>query len=436
METLIEAGTNEAVPPALDFSLASTSMASFITSREGSTWFPSGGNAYSPVGVLVVRWSISDSSAFLDLDSCKLQFLLTNTGGEELLLAGSPLLMFSRLRIFLGSTLVEDSTYLNRQVALEQCFESAERLAMEQIEHQSSTSIPAGEARRFTVSLPSALFRCNKSIPLRYCPLIVELEIDRDTANAFVPSQPGVATVGAVTRQRSDWNLSDCRFLGDVVHLASHVRSDFDQHMLSGGTLQIPVSVWIASLHNVPPGEEFMLSTTRSLSRLRSIFTVFWRAWAGGTYTGYSANAPDKLTKARTFYHPLQGTANNALTNDRMTWQYSIGSKLIPSHPVNGLNQSFGQMLLQTLDMGHFGSLGGITELEWRRNKFILAADTEKASGSAYGGASFSGISTRTGDPILLRVKNWGANYATEATVFLLADQIINVSIGGVELLE
>jgi len=82
--------------------------ASYITDRRSVTYFPQGGNSYSPAGVKVIKIMLT-GDAWMDPSTAKLFMLVTNKINAET----SPYMsgacgMFRRLRIVCGGQIVED----------------------------------------------------------------------------------------------------------------------------------------------------------------------------------------------------------------------------------------------------------------------------------------------------------------------------------------
>ena len=91
--------------------------ASYITGRRFSTFFPQGGNSYSPSGVKQIRINLSSEYGWLDPQTLRLQFTVVNdTGGNTKLRTISGGWSFvSRARLLCGGQVLEDiGPYYNR----------------------------------------------------------------------------------------------------------------------------------------------------------------------------------------------------------------------------------------------------------------------------------------------------------------------------------
>jgi hypothetical protein len=68
--------------------------------------------------------------------------------------------------------------------------------------------------------------------------------------------------------------------------------------------------------------------------------------------------------------------------------------------------------------------------------KFIAAMDVEKAATGPGAGASFTGVSTRGGEQLLLDIKNWPGLVPQRIYVTCHYDCILNLRAEGVEMLD
>jgi hypothetical protein len=168
------------------------------------------------------------------------------------------------------------------------------------------------------------------------------------------------------------------------------------------------------------------------LSKLRSIFTTFWAAPTGTT----AARLAGTQTESTYFYSPMAGPVIT-VANDQMIWQYAIGARLWPVHWCRGAVESFVR-LRDTLDMSKFGRLNIASAAEYKTSKFILSVDVERA-GSASAAANFTGISTRSGEPIQLHIKSFTSGVQAmpqRAYIHLYYDAIARVTAAGCDLLD
>ena len=88
--------------------------ASYVTNRRSVTFWPQGGNSYSPNGVKVIRIALT-GEGWLDPSTLRVMFALNNvttntTAGDTKVLrpVGGPWCFFRRMRLLAGGTIIED----------------------------------------------------------------------------------------------------------------------------------------------------------------------------------------------------------------------------------------------------------------------------------------------------------------------------------------
>ncbi len=90
--------------------------ASYITNRRSVTFFPTGGNQYSPTGVKVIRIVLTGND-WIDPATFRMSFTLNNgdgAAGHTLRPLGGPHQFFRRVRLLVGGAIVEDIDFYNR----------------------------------------------------------------------------------------------------------------------------------------------------------------------------------------------------------------------------------------------------------------------------------------------------------------------------------
>ena len=130
--------------------------ASYIKERHFSTFHPLGSNIYAPgQGTRLLRFVISDGTAFLDPSTVRLAFTLNNTtpmggGGVAptggLQLAGPPLVLFKRIRVLVKGTPVEVIDEAGRLSTLLNRLDSRERVTNNEAESFWSAPLGPGQS--------------------------------------------------------------------------------------------------------------------------------------------------------------------------------------------------------------------------------------------------------------------------------------------------
>ena len=197
--------------------------ASYVTNRRSVTFYPQGGNSYAPNGVKVIRLALT-GDGWLDPSTIRVMFDLTNLDTEfnhTLKTISGPWSFFRRMRLMAGGTIIEDIDNYARTHEMFHKFVSPAKRQKDTTEgfgiegdilrnrgtgaHPDGLpgqnaltyfGIPPGLGRTVLFKPLSGLFAQQKYIPLRYCPLILELEVVNDVNDPIVwPSAAGPANL-------------------------------------------------------------------------------------------------------------------------------------------------------------------------------------------------------------------------------------------------
>jgi hypothetical protein len=222
------------------------------------------------------------------------------------------------------------------------------------------------------------LLHQDKLIPLRYCPLQIELELVNNGADAV-----HVGTYNGETHI-ANWGMTDLQCKCDLLTLDNSLENEYASHLLSGKSLPINFSTWNHTNQSTGNDKNFSAHINRALTRLKSVFITL-HSTDGEWYK-----------QTNQFYHPIEASVNDqyGVADDHQYW-VQIGSKLIPEYPVNSLGESLSQL---RKTVGHPFKMFG----RWyRTTKYIIGLDLEKVSG-----AGFTGISTKAGDLMTLNFRD------------------------------
>ena len=117
-----------------------------------------------------------------------------------------------------------------------------------------------------------------------------------------------------------------------------------------------------------------------------------------------------------------------------LEFQVQIGSKLFPEYPIRSLSETYAQLKKSVGILGsNFHSIS-ITPKQYRNQHFIVGIDTEKTLG-----ASWTGINTRSGDLLTVKMKgdaSVAAVMPTQMFVVLHSDNIMQISDGGITVFD
>ena len=448
---------------------------SYITDRRSVSFFPSTSNVYKPSsGARVLKFSLNgEDNSWLDPQSVRICFTLSNKDGtnfRKIRPLSSPYSIFRRMRIIAGSQVVEDFDNYNRvhHMFSKMMSQGARRDEANEgfgyryddelltlvtkggsalIYEVNSANCPGFYNEMTCCFKPLAgIFSQYKYLPLKYMGnLTIELELvtnatdciinpndfdESDTAlsadirNRFTVAVAG--DVGKATNTSIDWEISNPRVICDVCTLDNNLNNEYVKHLLEGKGLPITYTTYITQSQNIKGStDNISVPVIRSVSKLVASFVTFYKS--GDPSFGYEY-ADKEFCR---FYHPHQ--AHNPLDsgiyekNLDLEFQIQLGSKLYPEYPCNSITQCF-YHLRKTLNLPLFHQHSmNINFKQYRDRQFIFAFSFEKVLDSSY-----TGINTRAGQQLLLRVKPAGAtipanNMPDTLYITMLSEQILEI---------
>ena len=448
--------------------------ASYITNRRSVTYYPHGGNTYSPNGVKVIKLMLTGSD-WLDPNSLRIVYDLVNadaTTNHNLYPISGPWSFFRRVRVLCGGQIVEDIDYYNHVHEMFHILQPPEvrrnddaegfgnglpsnnQLAI--LRETDSTAIPfqnnyqgiaPGSWSTVSLRFLSGIFNQDKFLPIRYCPITIELELVNQLTDPIINpwAQSPETSWRNGDKLSTTWTIQNVMLKADVVTLDNALDNEYAQHLLEGKTLPISYNTYVSQLLSLQNSSgNFTANITRSFTRLKSVFTTFQQSVkCPNTTTNPSPSstfASDFRTDWNMFYHPMIASTNttsgyvNYNPQQEMELQIQVGSKLYPEYPCKTVKEAFYQ--LRKCLGTHSGSWHGldIDQSDYRSNNFIFAIDTEKMLA-----AGFTGLNTKAGDLMTIRCKYLGNDPTlTPDTLYVVlhSDQILNIRDTGVEVLE
>ena len=474
--------------------------ASYVTQRRSVTFYPQGGNQYSPTGVKVIKISLTGDQ-WLDPSTFRIMFKIQNLETEP---AGStintttgsynnnlkllrpisgPWSFFRRMRILAGGQVLEDIDYYNRAHELFHMFETTNNRTNVEIQgtgqytnwlmtYGSHPYIAETNADNFGGIYPgdsqtvmfkplSGIFNQTKYLPLRYCQLQIELEIvndltdpiiwppDTNPATTTVAPYAGinasgqVAVISGQTKETNNFRRANCSNLWQILEvqakcdlcaLDNGLENEYAKHLLEGKSLPIQYDTYVQQ-HQVIPSSDFVTNISRSFTRLKSVF-VSMDGPLPGTLATPVVPGCEGAKWWNTFYNPMAYAeeVNIINSNYEMEFQMQVGSRLYPEYPIRSQAEAFYQT---TKTLGLAGSAWHAIDVipeEWSSCKFLYAIDTEKVTE-----AGFTGLNTKAGDLIYLRLKQYGVpqdRICKMMYVILHADMILNIRDTGAEVYD
>ena len=390
--------------------------AKYITDRRSVTFHPSGSNVYRTSSGTKVLKIVLTGDSWLVPGSVRLMYTLRNNDSnraKRLRTLSGPWSFWRRIRVLCGGQVVEDFD-LNRTQEMMQLLHSESTRDNDDVEgigYRANTreapstlalpGIAGGEARRVSFRLLSGLLSQPKWLPIRYCPVTLELELVSGATDAVVA--PG-GSIFTSSNTSTDWQIEDVQLKADLCTLDNAVDNQIADHLLSGKALPINYQTYLTQ-SQVAAGQSLSMNVSRAVTRLSSVFLSF------------SGPIDDpRLKEWNTFYHPMvktTKTVTDGLTTSpvhdsayELEYQIQIGSKLFPEYPAQSLAEAFAQLRKSVRDAygSDFHGLS-IKASEYRTCKYVVAVQTSKLLA-----AGFTGLNTRSGDLMTIRVKGagWG----------------------------
>jgi len=441
--------------------------ASYINERKSVTFHPSGSNIYSSSGTKLIKLQITGDN-WLDPSTFRVMFDLVNnethafsaatilTGTKELRPIGGPWSFFKRMRVLCNGQIVEDIDDFNRVSEMFSILSSKDSranieaeafgknfdllaLVSGELNRKTYRGIQAGDYKTVLFKPLSGFLSQPKFIPLRYCPITIELELVSDSTAPIIstllddPDGPGQITTNAFHPFNTSlkWQIQNVQAKCDVVSLDNSLDNSYAEHLLSGKALPINYNTFISQIQSVMSGtngqQKVRLNITRALSRLKSAFITLDR-------NVYSESALIGRKSWNDFYSPMHEYKLDYQSRGEFQAQVQLGSKLYPEYPIGSHQEAFYQ-LRKTLGVqsSNLHSID-IESKEYYDNKFIMAFDFERVIE-----AGFTGMNTRAGDIMNIRFDHKDtqvANYAHQMHIVLHADCICEIRSGGVSVLD
>ena len=203
------------------------------------------------------------------------------------------------------------------------------------------------------------------------------------------------------------------------------MNNEYVTHLLEGKGLPITYTTYITQSQSVKGSTDISVPVIRSVSKLVASFITFYKS--GDPSLGYEYVDKEFCR----FYHPHQNHNEQEEgiydVNKDLEFQIQLGSQLFPEYPCNSITQCFYHLRKAlNLPMFHQHSLS-VDFIQDRDRQFIFGFNFERVVDSSY-----TGINTRAGQQMLIRIKPAGASIpATEMPdqmyITLLSEQILEI---------
>ena len=395
----------------LSFKLPST--AQYVQGRRLVTFQPSGASSFSPGNNRVAIVNLNGQGGWVDPASIRLMFKLRNLDTEKpLILQSGGHSLFSRLRILIGGTVVEDlqpyarihelfrRTLINEEWVANEAAEGLGFFRVPDIQIDINSEKEPHPFLTNTVIDPSGyatlllrpccgLLTANKMLPCKYAPITMEWTL-ANAEDATIVHQT-MHPIGTVTSQ--NYEITEMQVFCAQVQLDSSLESQFASLLMSSRALQIPMSTIHVQQQTLPTGNtEFSVSLVRALTRLSALYITFMDdSKVEGQQITTSFVNPSVMSTPGSYYSHVE---------PGMEFQAQIGSKLWPETPAKG-PQLFNMLREATAVYDESIRTLAITPQSYKNNQFIIAVPLQSVPG-----AFASGYNTRSGDLLTIRARN------------------------------
>jgi hypothetical protein len=383
-----------------------------------------------------------------------------------------PASLFRRLRITCGGVTVEDINDFDRISHMFSLLSTDEYLNnshvegfgfppyldnMELTDYDDTRGIPGGKQKVVCFKPLCGLFSQPKNLPLRYCNIVVELEMVNDLTENVISIVGDTIPAGHFS---NTWHIENCQLKCDVLTLDNGLENSYAQHFLDGGKVPIPMTTYVSQSQTLAKQSEESIHVTRSMTRLKAMYLTF-----EGTSTNDTART-QFLKHCNNFYHPMAFAnplfeiatrvhfnrdanytdAANFFTTRKyirpynpdleLYYQIQIGSALYPQYECRSISESW-YHLSSTLKHQNTKEHGlNIASDVYYNHTFIIGQNFEKVSG-----AEFTGINTRAGDLCTIKLKNMtpdanSDNRPSKIYVTMLGTLIMDISDTGVQVFD
>ena len=407
-ELLLAGQTNDAILDSLSYKLAPTSE--YIQQRRMSRFYPSGASSYSSNTTQIARIELKGQGGFLDLSTLKVAFrLVNNSTTQHLILAGGPHALISRIRVYCQGSLVEDLNHYGRvhHLVNELLTPSNWRVNqaietnLQRFEPGSNadpTVVEAIDPGEYATVLftPSALgiVNCGKLWPIEMAPLTLEITFapPNEAVIGFTASHP--AGVPSTT----DYIVNSLHLQCSQVIVDSALNSSFKNLLASGRSLTISIQSVFSQAHILAAGStSAQISMVRALSKLGLLFLSFQTSVGTAQQhevTGFGN--PSLLVGGSTGHQTAYSHQEYTLSV-----QAQLDSFLFPETPMDSHGEIFSKLQEAAATYDQKLATLSLTPQSFKNNAFIAAINFMRAPGSA-----FSGLNTRTGSLLTLKLNN------------------------------
>jgi hypothetical protein len=249
--------------------------ASYIQERKSVTFHPQGSNIYSTSGTKLIKLLLTGES-WLDPSTFRVMFDLVNmesTAAKELRTVGGPWSFFRRMRVLCGGQVVEDIDNYNRvhemfstltasdfRVNVDaEAFGKHWNIRKKQREtvytKDNYKGIKGNQSQTVLFKPLSGLLNQPKYLPVRYCPITIELELVNTETEPILSAVPSSTATGFTAANTSlKWQIQNVQVKCDMCVLDNGLDNSYAEHLLNGKALPINYNTYVSQMQSLLSG--------------------------------------------------------------------------------------------------------------------------------------------------------------------------------------
>ena len=433
LDSLLAAAPDAGLLPGFDYSIVPSSTA-VVDRKQGKCAYPTSASSLSQSGTRTCRIPIG-SDGFCDSSSVRLEFTINNLdSAKDMKFWAGPWGAWGTVRLLSQGTEIERVDIYGRHHELfgfqllplqDQWTEVAVcglhgswEAGMEQLQPKEG-KIEKSERAIVMHKLHLSLFNSHKILPLRFCPLDLELTLAPTgywTDNVSTSS-------GTTLAYSTNYSISDIKIRYDEVVPDESIVNSFYSGLLANQIMSVPVLCAHQFTQAILSSQTSVdITASRAFSKISSIWL---------TFSGDGDQLPSDLTQPNLASAPNMAGSIPKVDSGNPPWcpsvRLSIGGKNFPDPaPADSITYQY-YSLIKAL-----GYSPNITRDDFVSDTYALVFDMKRVPFD-HG----SGTSSRSGDLIRIEVKNLAANHgARVAHVTIFAYSVVAIRERGVSLLN
>ena len=408
--------------------------ASYVTQKREAT-VHSAIPSCSFTGVNTLRLNLASATEWADVSSAYMTFKIVNESTTAPLeFVGQPHVIFNRMQVRVGGTLLEDITNYNRLCEQMYVLQGTQKRLnsaqyglptnmtgvnlFESLKHKPE-AIPALGSARVCMTMPlSAVFGASQH---KYLPLFaftsggVELQLTMDDPTNYLVSMKDTVA------QSTSFRIEEIQLHCNMITLDSALQEKYFASLARGDAMLIHTKCWSHHEMFVQPSQgSFEVSLDKPLSRLATVFVSYAK----------EKTAADKAG-GESYVNSFDFFSDN---EESYETQLQVGATRIPEYPTRGIAEAW--LRFQSA-LGVQNSLAhplGVSFQDYRDKHHSIAFDTEKVPLASNTGVNTNGLQLR------LDVKHLENTAGTEQIrrvyMALHSDCIFEIRAGGVSKLD